>query len=264
MTFRRIVCGVDGSVAGFEALRQARRLLGPEGRLVAVTVVEERIAVHTGMFAATALDDLRADADSAKQAAAELLHGLGGAEAIVTAGRPADVLRSVAVRERADLVAVGTHGQSRRAGILVGSVATAMLHDAPCSVLVARPIMTSAAFPTAIVAAVDGSRASAEVVAVATALADRLGASLRVIAATGGKVDLEAAQSMAGDIDVDSRPPLEALEKAASEADLIVVGSRGLHGVRALGSVSERIAHRAACSVLIVRPLKTDPARPSL
>ncbi|MGE5690058.1 MAG: universal stress protein [Pseudomonadota bacterium] len=27
----------------------------------------------------------------------------------------------------------------------------------------------------------------------------------------------------------------------------------GLHGLRALGSVSERVAHRAACSVLVVR-----------
>ena len=36
------------------------------------------------------------------------------------------------------------------------------------------------------------------------------------------------------------------------DADLIVVGSRGFHGVRALGSVSERVAHRADCSVLVV------------
>ena len=41
------------------------------------------------------------------------------------------------------------------------------------------------------------------------------------------------------------------------DADLLVVGSRGLHGVRALGSVSERVAHRAPCSVLVVR-LPTD------
>jgi nucleotide-binding universal stress UspA family protein len=31
------------------------------------------------------------------------------------------------------------------------------------------------------------------------------------------------------------------------------VGSRGLHGVRALGSVSERVAHDARCSVLVIR-----------
>ena len=37
------------------------------------------------------------------------------------------------------------------------------------------------------------------------------------------------------------------------DADLLVVGSRGLHGLRSLGSVSERVAHQARSSVLIVR-----------
>lgn len=47
--------------------------------------------------------------------------------------------------------------------------------------------------------------------------------------------------------------PAEALLGAAADADLVVVGSRGLRGVKALGSVSERVAHQAASSVLIVR-----------
>jgi nucleotide-binding universal stress UspA family protein len=41
---------------------------------------------------------------------------------------------------------------------------------------------------------------------------------------------------------------------AVEPSDLLVVGSRGLHGIRALGSVSERVAHKAPCSVLVVRP----------
>jgi nucleotide-binding universal stress UspA family protein len=47
--------------------------------------------------------------------------------------------------------------------------------------------------------------------------------------------------------------PVPVLTAASADADLLVVGSRGLRGVRALGSVSERVAHRAACSTLIVR-----------
>jgi nucleotide-binding universal stress UspA family protein len=38
------------------------------------------------------------------------------------------------------------------------------------------------------------------------------------------------------------------------QISLTVVGSRGLTGVKALGSVSERIAHSSDGSVLIVRP----------
>jgi nucleotide-binding universal stress UspA family protein len=49
-------------------------------------------------------------------------------------------------------------------------------------------------------------------------------------------------------------PPVDALVAAAADADLLVVGSRGLHGLHALGSVSERVAHRAGCSALVVRP----------
>jgi len=51
----------------------------------------------------------------------------------------------------------------------------------------------------------------------------------------------------------DNLGTLPALVAAAAEADLVVVGSRGLHGLRALGSVSERVAHTASCSALVVR-----------
>jgi len=50
----------------------------------------------------------------------------------------------------------------------------------------------------------------------------------------------------------DAAQPVAALVGPSPAADLVVVGSRGLHGLRALGSVSERVAHRAHCSVLVV------------
>ena len=40
-------------------------------------------------------------------------------------------------------------------------------------------------------------------------------------------------------------------------ADLLVLGSRGLHGLAAIGSVSEQVAHRAKSSVLVVRSVTT-------
>jgi nucleotide-binding universal stress UspA family protein len=50
------------------------------------------------------------------------------------------------------------------------------------------------------------------------------------------------------------------LEIAGQEnADLIVVGSRGMHGMmRVLGSVPNKISHQARCSVLIVCTDQTD------
>ena len=47
--------------------------------------------------------------------------------------------------------------------------------------------------------------------------------------------------------------PVPALLAASADADVLVVGSRGLHGLRSLGSVSERVAHAAGCSTLVVR-----------
>lgn len=54
--------------------------------------------------------------------------------------------------------------------------------------------------------------------------------------------------------------PADALLEIAEKenADLIVVGSRGMHGVgRVLGSVPNKVSHRARCNVLIV---STDDA----
>ena len=49
------------------------------------------------------------------------------------------------------------------------------------------------------------------------------------------------------------REPVRAPVGASGIVDLVVVGSRGVHGLKALGSVSERVAHQAECSVLVVR-----------
>jgi nucleotide-binding universal stress UspA family protein len=52
--------------------------------------------------------------------------------------------------------------------------------------------------------------------------------------------------------------PAEAIIEVANEqrADLIVVGNRGLTGIRRflLGSVSSKVSEHAPCSVMIVRP----------
>ena len=84
--------------------------------------------------------------------------------------------------------------------------------------------------------------------------ADRFGSELTIAVATGGKlVDLEPVWELTPYFVRDPGRPVEALVGLAASFDLLVVGSRGLHGVAALGSVSERVAHRAPCSVLVVR-----------
>jgi nucleotide-binding universal stress UspA family protein len=75
---------------------------------------------------------------------------------------------------------------------------------------------------------------------------------------------VERAKQLEPGIEVRGRlcePPVtEALIEASDGAEMLVVGSRGLTGLRelAIGSTSSGCAHHARCPVLIVRPMDTD------
>ncbi len=99
--------------------------------------------------------------------------------------------------------------------------------------LVARTCPDPERFPRRVVVGIDGTNSSTEALLAAESIARRLDAELDVVSAP--------------------EAPVDALVEAAAEADLLVVGSRSLHGPKALASVSERVAHRAPCSVLVVR-----------
>jgi nucleotide-binding universal stress UspA family protein len=252
--FSRIVVGVDGSEPGFEACRQAARLAAPDGWLelfTAVYLVEANLA---GWSASRVAMELELEAGEALERAKEIA-GPYAASRLVNGPAFHSLLRELEHR-KATLVAVGTHGHSRISEIAIGGVTGGMLHSAPCSVLVARPPAAEALFPNAIVAGSDGSPEAEAGLAVAEHLAQRFGAPLRVVTAVRGKhVDVERARLRAPLLETIDEHPVDTLVEESRNADLLVVGSRGLHGLRALGSVSERVAHRARCSVLVVRTM---------
>ena len=241
--FERMVVGVDASPESLEAVRQADTLLQPDGRLVLVAAIDlsETIhfqiaptAIHAARRAIEKAEELDRAAAAALDRAREEATRATDVAAVQVGGAPSAALLEAIATERADVVAVGTHGLGRVAGIALGSVASRMLHRAPCSVLVARGAGTGTWAPRRIVVGVDGSAEADEALAVARELETRFEASTRVLSVEAGR-------------------PAIVLADAASDADLLVVGSRGVHGARALGSVSERVAHDAPCSVLVVR-----------
>lgn len=269
--FRAAVCGIDGTRECFEAARQAARLVDRGGRLALVAATHFLDAV-TGRWGPERLPadlvgardrDVEALTDAVRSMARESLAwaerqvgDLVDVESHVVAGRAFEELPAQADRIGADLIAVGAHGGRRLVGAALGSVASMLLHDAPTSVLVARAPFDPGAFPSRIVVGLDGSEASAAALSVARRLRRAPATSLTAVVATRGEdVDVERLRRRVGDerLRVDGHRPVEALVDAAEGADLLVVGSRGLGGVRALGSVSERVAHRAASSVLVVR-----------
>lgn len=246
----RILCGVDSRPEGLEALRQADLLREPGGSILVVAALELASATEAGWAASTAAAHLEAESQAAIEAAQAVVTD---ATFRIIEGRADQVLLAEAEAAGATLVAVGTHEISRPVGIAIGSVATTVLHSAPCSVLVARRRPEDGP-PRTIVAGIDGSPESALAAAVAFRLGDRFGAEVRPVAARGGKsFDLAAVNTVATGVLVDEGAPVDVLVAGAEGADLLVVGSRGLHGARALGSVSERVAHKARCSVLVVR-----------
>jgi nucleotide-binding universal stress UspA family protein len=251
--FHTIVVGIDGTDQGFAALAQARLLLAPRGRLIALVVCEEGLAYQGAGFDAPRMAaEVEEAAEAALKQARRLLADVPTAEARLVHGPPTDWLLAAAEEAEADAIAVGSHQHRRTPGILLGSVATEILHKAPRSVLVARA--GERAWGGAIVAGVDGSRESLEALAVARELADERECTLDAIVADGGKaLDVDALVPIVREIRWVHTHPVDALVEASTAADLVVVGSRGLHGLASLGSVSERVAHRAACSVLVVR-----------
>ena len=253
-TFDRVVCGVDRSEAAVAAARVAGVVAAPAGRLTLISVEDPSIAVHAGWAMAHVLEELAAEAREA------LARGLDEAapahplETRLLEGDPIRCLLAEIAAEDATTVVVGSHGLSRTTGIALGAVSTYLLHDAPCSVLIARGEIERERWPRQIVVGVDGSADSASAVAAARELGVRFAAEVRAVVATrDAHVDVEAARRVEPACEEREERALDVFNVLSETADLLVVGSRGLRGLRALGSLSERLAHEARCSVLVVR-----------
>ena len=251
--FSRVVCFVDGSPDGLEALRQAAAIRAPEGQLVGVVPLDLAVAAEAGFEATHAAAQLEEEAEQARADAVAALEGVPAVEVVIVSGRSAAALHAVADERHADLVAIARHGSSRRRGLIVGSLVTEMIHEARRPLLVARaPAGGGEWVPRTLTVGIDGSGCSLDALEVARALGPRLGAQVRLLAATGGKrIDADELRAL-GDVELDERRPVDALVGASERSDLVVVGSRGLHGLASLGSVSERVAHRAVSPVLVV------------
>ncbi len=255
----RVVCAVDLTPASVAAARQAAWLM-PAAAKLTLCAVASREAMEGGVLLDSSLmDEARAGLERTQGQVAAFheseLHLREGS----AIHRLLDELRA----EQATMVAVGSHRHSRAAGIALGSVARAMLHEAACSVLVAHADDEPASDACGpgfgdVVVGFDGSGGARRALGVGRELAARLSLNLRVLVATGDGHPPGPGWSrdqLGEDIAVseDPRASVDALTHASGSAGLLVLGSRHLRGIPALGSVSERVAPRASCPVLVVR-----------
>jgi nucleotide-binding universal stress UspA family protein len=206
----------------------------------------------------------------------------------VVEGDAAGAIVDAARQSHAGLIAMSSHGYSGLTRWILGSVAERVLRDADCPVLVVRssePIRR-------MLVTLDGSQISARVLEPALDVAQALGASitlLRVVpelsAAELQELDeyetglgQRLAQEHQEDAETYLGPVAETFSRAGlavhtlvraglaanvilkvveqQAIDVVAMATHGRTGLRRwiYGSVTEKVLHNAACSMLVVRP----------
>jgi len=280
----KILLAVDGSAYSRRAARLLARLpLKKEPRITVLHVVDPAaLAEPLPLSPLAALkygqlmrEELRRQRRAADRIAAEAARRLAGrwprTQGVVVSGHPAEQIIARAKRERAELILIGSRGLSDIRSFLLGSVSHAVATRAPCPVLVVRggrPAITRWLL------AADGSPSSE--------------AAMRWMARHWNPDGLRGTALYVWDYPLPPHPAglplqmvndryLEPLRKAGftsaakavvghaadqivttarrTRADVIVIGSRGLTGLKRvwMGGVSHQVVKHAPCSVLVVR-----------
>ncbi len=148
----------------------------------------------------------------------------------------------------------------------LNGVARAAVRQSPVPVLVARPRADRESVADRLLVASDGSDEAWPAVALAHDIARRHRSAFAAVvpAPNTPKPELMLLDLTHGGVPDGTDPAVlpvtagvaDALVDAARayDATLLVIGCRGLSGVAGLASVSARVAERADCSVLVVRP----------
>lgn len=207
-------------------------------------------------------------------------------------GSPKSELIRQADNWKPDLIVLGSHGHSRLARLVLGSVSQGVLADARCSVRIARGRLEEPDSPVRIVVGVDGSDASAAGVREVASRKWPPNSEVRVIAVTDplepgligslippvrefvsesnqedknwlnallqkSNLEFKSSNLRVSTEILEGDPRRDLVEVAeAWGADCIFVGSTGFSNRFerfVLGSVSATVAARAHCSVEVVR-----------
>lgn len=105
-----------------------------------VPMAAEPFAISAGFYQeldSMAKERAQKDADAAREALTKHFPN-SSVETIVELGRPARVIVESAETWNADLIVVGSHGRGFWGRLGLGSVSDAVVHHAPCSVLIVK------------------------------------------------------------------------------------------------------------------------------
>jgi nucleotide-binding universal stress UspA family protein len=292
---RRLFVAIDFSPGSDEALRRADERAASTGAQLAVCHIvpnelrSNLLFPQISRIAALKFPlEVKHIAEAASARVAEITgRSQGEFELIIDDGSPQAAILASAERWQADLIIVGSHGQTSGSDVLLGSVTNSVIRHAHCPVLIVRPSsgtrrivagtdFSDPALPALKAAAEEAKRVRGELTVVHSLDVVWSPAAYPAMAFGGAPFNISADQikevevvakqrlekclnelNVSGETLVTTGPAGTALIEVASErkADLIVVGTIGRTGLRRalLGSVAESVAKGASSSVLIVR-----------
>ena len=281
----KILLATDGSTDAELAAATAVGLANGTG--------SELHLVHVGPVVPAHFESTDVEPARLQQQAGDLLdeqvrkvEGLGGnvAKSHLRMGGAAEEVIVLADQIGAGLIVSGSRGRGRMKRLVMGSVSDTVVRHAHCPVLMVRGKPT--VFPARILVATDGSEEAAAAMGSALDLAAKTGSRLDLIHVgmlepvyhperhgyplLYEKVREEAQRLLDEQVEkVEASGctverailrigrPDEEIVVAAEEMDagLVVIGNRGLGGVRRalMGSVSDSVVRHANCPVLVVR-----------
>jgi len=274
-SFKRVLCAVDGTRSSMAGVRLAASLAGRSGRLtlLAVTAAGGEPPHEVAAISPARAEQVLVDARHIAEAA-----GVPCTPILDPDGPPVEVILQRSAEH--DLLVLGAPISSWLGGMLIaaisassggvlpGGVTVAALARFSTPTLIARDSSPGSLHGGQILVASDGEDDSDHVVALAAGIGLAQGARVRIVSALEGEshgsprhLQTQAA-ALARVLPESGEPCIEPgaawdviLGAAEREsADMLVMGSRRLEGLRALGSVSRRAAHDAPCSVLLVPP----------
>jgi nucleotide-binding universal stress UspA family protein len=286
--YNTIVVGYDESESSKAALREASlRVKDRNGRLYLVHAVyfdQEEFAILPSQMERR----FEAGTNVCLKAKKELhtQYGLNGSvESYICEGEPPEVLVDVAQGKKADLIALGTYGRKGRNRMLMRSVTSQVILNAPCDVLVVkRPCRECTGSYQSLLVSFDGSEYSRKALERAGQMAKEDGSRitvLYVIPRYEEMVEFFRTDSIKKSLHAEAEKVL-AQAKAIADArgfsiatvireghasdeivavagklenDLIAMGTYGWKGVNhaIMGSTTNRVIAHAACPILVVK-----------
>ena len=303
ISIQRILCPTDFSLFSVRALRHAAtlaRLFRAELTVLHVIPTFPPYGAESPYYSMPVWTgpELRREAEEEMGRFVQSARELGvSLETKIGEGRPAQEIQALATALPADLVVMGTHGQSGFERLLLGSVTERLLHRLSC------PVMTvcheegrtweAPGLVRRILCPTDFSESSAQTIAFALSLAAAKQAHVTLFhviealpEATAHfprfpegfrrELELRAGEHLHDLVPAEARGTVEIEERvtsgrayreilraaATSDFDLIVMGihGRGPLGGMILGSTAHHVVREATCPVLTVRPTAIQKA----